>query len=424
MSKCILVYGDWEGLSDETLLGYLHVSAIRGKERFEFEFDERALAEPQIRRLSLDPRIGPYSGRQYPPNGQETFGLFEDASPDRWGRLLMKRRHERDVREGRAPVSSSLHASDFLLGVHDLYRAGGIRLRLNEQGPFLDDHDHMAAPPFTQLRELEEASRRFEAGEDLAANGKDWLRMLIAPGGSLGGARPKASVVNTDGSLWIAKFPSNSDEFNVGAWEMVVNVLAGKFCGLSVAEGMANTYASDHHCFMVKRFDRLADGRRKHFASAMTMTGNTDGYDHSMGASYLEIAEVLIQHGASTNEDLRELWKRIVFNMLVSNTDDHMRNHGFLLEHGNGWRLAPAYDMNPVPYAHGLKLNVSEVDNALDLELALSVAERFRVKRAEAQLMIDEFRLAIGPMWPKLARALRIREQEIEAMASAFALCR
>ena len=424
MSKRILVYGDWEGLNGATLLGYLHASAIRGKERFEFEFDKNALADPMIAQLSLDPRIGPYLGRQHPPKGHDTFGVFDDASPDRWGCLLMKRRHERDIREGRKPQGSVLHASDFLLGVHDHYRVGGIRLRLDEEGPFLDDQDNIAAPPFTQIRELEEASRRFEVGEDLGAGGKDWLRMLIAPGGSLGGARPKASVVNTDGSLWIAKFPSNDDEFNVGAWEMVVNTLASKVCGLDVAEGIANTYASDQHCFMVKRFDRLAGGRRKHFASAMTMTGNTDGYDHSAGASYLEIAQVLIQHGASTTEDLRELWRRIVFNMLVSNTDDHMRNHGFLLDHGKGWRLAPAYDMNPVPYSNGLKLNVSEADNAQDLNLALSVADRFRVKPGEAQTIIDQFRAGIGSTWHRLAGALRIGAKEIEAIAPAFELCK
>ncbi len=220
--------------------------------------------------------------------------------------------------------------------------------------------------------------------------GGDWLRMLIAPGGSLGGARPKASVVDDDGHLWIAKFPSIRDDHDVGGWEMVVNAL-GDSCGLRMASGMAHRFASDHHCFMVKRFDRTDTGGRLHFASAMTLTDRVDGDDGAVGASYLELAEVLIREGAQTNADLRELWSRIVFNILVSNTDDHLRNHGFILEPGRGWRLSPAYDLNPVPYADGLKLNITDADNALDLELAREVAGYFRVRRDDAEGIISDF---------------------------------
>ncbi|KAB0545590.1 HipA domain-containing protein, partial [Pseudomonas palleroniana] len=170
----------------------------------------------------------------------------------------------------------------------------------------------------------------------------------------------------------------NRDTHDVGGWEMVVNTLA-QGCGLNVAEGRAQRYASDYHCFMVKRFDRTAKGGRLHFASAMTLTEHQDGDGHETGASYLEIAEVLVREGAAPDLDLRELWRRIVFNMLVSNTDDHLRNHGFLLQPGRGWRLSPAYDMNPVPGDTGLRLNVSEADNAMDLDLAMSVAGYFRV---------------------------------------------
>ena len=176
--------------------------------------------------------------------------------------------------------------------------------------------------------------------------------MLIAPGGSLGGTRPKANVVDPDGHLWIAKFPSVRDQHDVGAWEMVIHTLA-RGCGLRVTDSLSRRFANAHQTFLVKRFDRTGCGRRLHFASAMTLTGRQDGDDASTGASYLEIARVLIDHGAQTDIDLQELWSRIVFNLMVSNTDDHLRNHGFILVPGKGWRLSPAFDINPVPHAQG-----------------------------------------------------------------------
>jgi serine/threonine-protein kinase HipA len=242
--------------------------------------------------------------------------------------------------------------------------------------------------------------------------------MLIAPGGSLGGARPKASVADRHGHLWIAKFPSIRDDYDVGAWEMVVNALA-KNCGLRVATGTAHRYASQHHCFMVKRFDRSKSGGRFHFASAMTMTDRVDGDDASNGASYIELARVIIEHGSEVDTDLRELWSRIVFNILVSNTDDHLRNHGFLLDPGRGWRLSEAYDMNPVANADGLKLNITDSDNALDLELAREVSEYFRISSGEAEIVIETFKEVIR-QWPKLADAMRISNREQENMSSAF----
>ena len=244
--------------------------------------------------------------------------------------------------------------------------------------------------------------------------------MLIAPGGSLGGARPKASVADTAGHLFIAKFPSVRDAHDVGAWELVVQTLA-KACGLAVPQSLARRFASPHHTFLVKRFDRTPEHGRLHFASAMALTGHQDGDDASTGASYLEIARVLIDHGARTVADLRELWSRIVFNMLVSNTDDHLRNHGFLLVPGKGWRLSEAYDMNPVPGSHGLKLNVSEADNAMDLDLARSVAPYFRIsKKVAAEIMANS--QAIVKQWPRIAGGLRIPARERQRMADAFRL--
>ncbi|CAG1019648.1 partial serine/threonine-protein kinase HipA, partial [Burkholderiaceae bacterium] len=277
-----------------------------------------------------------------------------------------------------------------------------------------------AAPPFVQLRELEAASLALERDEDnTSAAGDGWLRMLIAPGGSLGGARPKASVVDPQGELWIAKFPSVRDEHDVGAWELTLQTLA-RGCGLAVPQSLARKFASPHHTFLVKRFDRTPKGRL-HFASAMTLTGRLDGDDASTGASYLEIARVLIDHGARTVADLRELWSRIVFNMLVSNADDHLRNHGFILVPGKGWRLSDAYDMNPMPESQGLKLNVSQAENAMDLDLARSVAPYFRVSKKLADEIVERSR-AVVKQWPKIAGSLRVGAREQERMAAAFRL--
>jgi len=333
----------------------------------------------------------------------------------------MRRRLERTQRAGLVAPAVRLHESDYLLGVHDAYRAGALRLRLDDAGDFLDNQHDVAAPPLVDLRELEAASLGLERDEEnTAAAGDDWLRMLIAPGGSLGGARPKASVVDEQGHLWIAKFPSLRDEHNVGAWELVVQALASS-CGLRVPVSMARQYASAHHTFLVRRFDRTPTGRRLHFASAMTLTGHQDGEDASTGVSYLEIAQVLMDHGSQTDADLRELWSRIVFNMLVSNTDDHLRNHGFILVPGKGWRLSEAYDMNPVPDAQGLKLNVSDADNALDLDLARSVAHYFRVDKRTADDIIKRGQGVVA-QWSKIADSLRIPRREQERMAPAFRL--
>lgn len=417
----IAVYADWEGLQQPRRLGFLNSPRTRAHETFEFQYDPAALADPVIGRLALDPKIHLFEGPQYPSAPQDRFGVFADSSPDRWGRLLMDRRLERDIRAGNNPAGTRLYETDYLLGVHDLYRVGALRYKQEDQGEFLDGSVGVAAPPFANIRALEQAARALEEDQDnVSAQGQQWLRMLIAPGGSLGGARPKASVADEQGHLYIAKFPSSRDEYDVGAWEMVVNALAVG-CGLNVAAAEARKFASDHHCFMVRRFDRTSEGKRLHFASAMTMTGHVDGEDASTGVSYLELAEVLIRHGSQTNADLRELWSRIVFNMLVSNTDDHLRNHGFILVPGSGWRLSEAYDMNPVPIADGLKLNVTEADNTLDLELAREVASYFRVGLDEGDEIIDEFQ-GIVCQWRTLARQLGLSSREQDRMADAFRL--
>ncbi|WP_063913195.1 type II toxin-antitoxin system HipA family toxin [Pseudomonas sp. p21] len=417
----IAVYADWDGLPGPLRLGFLHSRRTRATERFEFEYDDAALVDPLLAGLQLDPSIQPFGGPQYPTPPRDKFGVFDDSSPDRWGRLLMDRRFERDKRAALVPADARLYESDYLLGGHDMYRVGALRYRLEDAGDFLDNRINVAAPPFTEIRALEQASRALEQDPDnVAVHGQDWLRMLIAPGGSLGGARPKASVADDAGRLYIAKFPSTRDTYDVGGWEMVVNALANG-CGLDVAPAQARRFASDYHCFIVRRFDRTDAGRRLHFASAMTMTGHSDGDDASTGVSYLELAEVLMNQGSQPNEDLRELWSRIVFNILVSNTDDHLRNHGFILEPGRGWKLSQAYDMNPVAHADGLKLNITDADNALDLELAREVAGYFRLDLPEADEIIEDFQDIVG-QWRTLAQSLGLAAREQDRMADAFRL--
>ncbi len=421
MALVIAVYADWAGIEQPIRVGHLHARRGAGREAFEFEYDPGALADPGLSTTQLDPRIALFPGRQHPEQGRDTFGMFADASPDRWGRMLMQRRLEREKRAGAAPRTARLHESDYLLGVHDAYRVGGLRFRLDDAGDFLDSRHDAAAPPFVQLRELETASLAIERDEkNTAKKGDEWLRLLIAPGGSLGGARPKASVLDSDGRLWIAKFPSVRDDHDVGAWEQVLQALAHA-CGLDVPESSARRFAYDHHTFLVQRFDRTPEGRRIHFASAMTLTGRKDGDDAAAGASYLELVRVLIDHGANPGEDLRELWSRIVFFMLVSNTDDHLRNHGFLLEPGCGWALAPAFDMNPVPVSEGLQLNVSEADHVLDLDLAREVAPYFRVATKAAEEIIGRFQGVVS-QWRTIARKLRVPAREQERMAESFRL--
>jgi serine/threonine-protein kinase HipA len=243
---------------------------------------------------------------------------------------------------------------------------------------------------------------------------------LIAPGGSLGGARPKASVVDPKGHLWIAKFPSVRDEHDVGAWGLVVQTLA-RGCGLRVTESMARRFANPHHTFLVKRFDRTDAGRRLHFASGMTLTGRKDGDDASTGASYLELARVVMEQAARPAADLEELWSRIVFNVLVSNTDDHLRNHGFIMQPGSGWLLSEVYDMNPVPVSSGLALNISESDNSCDLDLARSVAPYFRVNAKAAARIVERFTHVVR-QWPVIAGHLGLSTRARDRMASAFRL--
>jgi len=294
---------------------------------------------------------------------------------------------------------------------------GALRFRVEDR--FLDDTDDMAAPPWTSLRELEQATREVEADREPDDDYDRWLRMLIVPGGSLGGARPKASVLDEEEHPWIAKFPSRSDESDIGAWEWIAHELARR-AGLVVPQARVLRFASDHHTFLSKRFDRTTDGRRIHFASAMTMLQRMDGDGGRDGVSYLHLAEVLIQRGASPASDLEQLFRRIAFFVCISNTDDHLRNHGFMLS-PQGWRLAPAYDVNPNPHGMGLSLNISMNDNAQDFALVLAVAPYFRVGKTAAKAIVADVKSAAST-WKDVARECGLSRRAQERMQRAFRL--
>lgn len=409
----ILVYADWEGIDLPTYMGTLSASPIRGKEVFSFEYNEDWLSSHGS--IYLDPNLGLYKGRQYLPEDKNNFGIFLDSSPDRWGRVLMKRR-EAVMSRKEDRKERSLYESDFLLGVFDLHRMGALRFKLNEEGNFLNDNKDFATPPWAALRDLEYASLQLEDENKDDEESLKWLNMLIAPGSSLGGARPKASVMDEKGQLWIAKFPSRNDNKDVGAWEMVVQRLAVD-AGLNVAMAMAKIFSGQYHTFLSKRFDR-AGKRRIHFASAMTLLGYKDGADHTAGVSYLALAEFIQKYGADVDSNLEELWRRIVFNICVCNTDDHLRNHGFLLTE-QGWILSPAYDINPVETGAGLTLNISETDNSLSLEVAKEVAEYFRLNNDKADKIIAEVVSSVKK-WKDVASGYGISNNQIQSMKNAF----
>ena len=414
----ILVYADWDFLEEAQLMGWLTAQRLRGKEIFSFEYTEYWLnTDNPI--LSLDPHLGFYKGKQYLPEEKNNFGIFLDSSPDRWGRLLMRRREAWQAKNEHRD-ERTLFESDFLLGVFDGHRMGGVRFKLSEDGPYMNDQKKMATPPWTSLRELEHASLQLE--RDDAMNDPEyaqWLSVLIDPGSSLGGARPKASVIDDKGHLWIAKFPSSRDEKNTGAWEMVLHELA-KACGIHVSEARLQKFSGRHHTFLSKRFDRTVDQKRIHFASAMTLLGLQDGADHVEGVGYLDLVGFIMQHSPKAKEDLEQLWRRMAFNILVSNTDDHLRNHGFLLA-PLGWRLSPAYDMNPNEMGTGLTLNISENSNEQDIDLALETAHLYQLKSDRAESILMEMRREISN-WRVLAKKFGIGNSEIEQTKRAFRL--
>ncbi len=409
----IWVYAHWVGMRDAKCIGILSAHFGKGRKSFSFEYDSEWISSKE--QLLLDPDLGWYSGQQF-PNGKDNFGIFLDSMPDSWGRTLMQRREPiRAIEEGRAP--KKLHDIDFLLGVHDGSRMGALRYKLDPNGPFLEVDSSTTIPPWTTLGELQEAVRVIESNEDKDDEHiRKWILMLIAPGASLGGARPKANFTDSSKSIWIAKFPSKNDKIDKAAWELLAYRLAVK-AGISMSESRITKLSGAYNTFLTKRFDRVQN-ERIHFASAMTMTGNYEEALRDNNASYLEIAEFIKYSGAENMEDLHQLWRRIVFNISVSNTDDHLRNHGFLLTN-KGWRLSPAYDVNPSIDKDGLALNIDMDNNNLDFDLVKSVGEYFMLNIGQMNEILTEVK-SVVVKWRIYASNIGISKQDQEMMQPAF----
>lgn len=406
------VHLDASELGPPRRIGVLARRQARGHAALSFAYDAAWLNHGLA--FALDPALALYAGEQYAPQGAPQFGIFLDSAPDRWGRLLMERREAlRAKRERRA--ARTLDDWDFLLGVHDHARAGALRFRRAPGEPFLDADD-LPAPPVARLRELEQAARALQApGAEQRSDYARWLAALLAPGSSLGGARPKASFTDADGSLWLAKFPAREDRRDVGAWEYLLHRLA-RDAGIEVPASRLLELAGAGRTFCARRFDRAA-GSRRMIASAMTLLGRRDGE----AASYLELAQLIQDQGApgAIEADLAQLFRRAAFNVMAGNRDDHLRNHAFLRTRG-GWRLAPAFDMNPEPGKEEHALALGERQAAPDLALLEASAPYYRLEPRRARAILRELRAAVAG-WRRRARALGIPAAEIALVAPAFA---
>lgn len=405
----ITVYASW--LNGEPFIGTLYYNFSRGKEVYSFEYSNEWLSN--YSNIFLDPDLCNIKGRQFVSQNKIIFGLFSDYSPDRWGRTLLKRKELLTARlQNRQP--KKLYELDYLLGVCDELRIGGLRFRANN-GEYLSKSDAFDIPPLESIRKLENASIAYENDKNCAQD--KWLQILLKPGSSLGGARPKAVVKDIDGTLWIAKLPSKDDEVNTGAWELTANKLA-TMCGLNTCQTQAKCFSKIGATFLSKRFDRVYQNnctKRVHYISALTALGKIDGDE----ASYIDIANFIKTHCANPQKDLTELWKRLLFNVLISNTDDHLRNHGFLLNE-SGLTLSPIFDINPNPYDKFMSLNITDTDNTKCLKNVMDSAKHYGLSISDAKNIAINFANTIKNNWKEIAKTNKIAQIEIQNMAGAF----
>lgn len=402
----LFVYADFNWLEDIELVGELTMENIRGGETYGFKFDAGWLKKHGSLTLSDD--INNYVGMQYTLPGKDIFGCFSDSLPDRWGRTLVLRREQILAAEEKRPVRR-LSSMDYLLGIDDASRMGGFRFKETPDGDFINAANELKIPPVTDIRELIAASHEIELSEEKSTlPDKKWIMQLVRPGTSLGGARPKASVVDGNKQLYVAKFPSRQDLYDVGLWEHFAHLMA-KAAGITCAETRVVAAGSKYHTLLSKRFDRTEDGRRIHFASAMTMLGLTDGQNASTGNGYLDIVDFILQGCCDVERNLQELYCRVAFNIAIGNSDDHFRNHGFLLTN-RGWTLSPAYDLNPT-----LKREQSLLINAYTTEASLDVlldsCEDYMLTRKTATRIINDVR-AVMSSWKQVATSIGLNKKQ------------
>ena len=412
--KRLYIYADFDWLKKTELVGELSYESLRGSDSYGFKFCDRWLKQHGDIFLSDD--LNNYPGMQYTHPDRDIFGCFADALPDRWGRTLLLRREQIEAEEEHRPVRR-LSSFDFLTGIDDYSRMGAFRFKENPDGEFINTHESLRIPPLTSMRTLVVASEEIERSEEQSRlPDKRWIAQLVQPGSSLGGARPKASVIGTDGTLHVAKFPSRKDDYDVGLWEHFSHLLAAK-AGIDAAVTKVIPANDKYHALLSRRFDRTDDNRRIHFASAMTLLGLADGDNASTGHGYLDIVDFIVQSCTQVEANLQELFRRVAFNICIGNSDDHFRNHGFLLT-AKGWTLAPAYDMNPTLNEYQ-SLLISSSSNKADLSVLLGACEEYMLTRATAERIVAEVTAAVSD-WQKVARRIGIAKREQGMFSTRF----
>ncbi len=411
--KKLFVYADFDWLETLQLIGELSCDSVRGSETYGFSYDKEWLAKYGDVFLSED--LQNYTGIQYTRPEHDIFACFSDALPDRWGRTLLHRREQIAAADEKRAVRR-LTSFDYLTGIDDASRMGGFRFAETSEGKFINCEESLRVPPLANVRELMRAAHEIELSEEKhLLPSKKWLAQLLHPGTSLGGARPKASVIDEEGSLTVAKFPSRKDDYNVALWEHFCHMM-GRKAGLSVAE-TRTIDGEDYHVLLSKRFDRNSDGRRIHFASALTLLGLTDGDNASTGYGYTDIVDFIIQHGSNVEQNLEELFRRVAFYITVGNTDDHFRNHGFLLTR-KGWELSPAYDINPT-LADNQSLLINRSTSESNLNILMKSAGDYMISKEKATIIIAEVKSAMKS-WRSEARKLGLPQRDIDQFARRF----
>ena len=405
--KKLYVYADFDWLKDIELVGELGYESLRGSDSYSFRFADSWMKKYNAINLSED--INNYPGIQYTQPNKDIFGCFADALPDRWGRTLLLRREQILAQDENRPIRR-LSSFDFLTGIDDFSRMGGFRFKETPDGEFINADNSLRIPPLTDLRELIAASKEIEKSEDVnELPEKRWIAQLVQPGSSLGGARPKANVVDTDRSICVAKFPSLKDDYDVGLWEHFCHLLAQN-AGINAAETKVIATNDKHHTLLSRRFDRTDAGERIHFASAMTLLGLNDGDNATTGHGYVDIVDFILSGCTDVDANLRELFRRVAFNICVGNSDDHFRNHGFLLT-AKGWVLSPAYDMNPTLNDHQ-SLLINSNTNKSDLSILLDSCDEYMLTHTIAKEIIDKVVAAVKD-WRALANRLGITKREM-----------
>ena len=412
----LLVYADLHWLHTPALVGELSYESLRGADSYGFSFAPTWLQTQRDLFLSAD--LNNYTGMQYTAADRDIFGCFSDALPDRWGRTLLNRREQLQAQEQRRPLRR-LSSFDYLLGIDDYSRMGAFRFKETPDSDFINSDPTLKIPPLTDIRTLEAAGSAIEQSEaHNALPEKKWIAQLIQPGTSLGGARPKASVTDLDGALCVAKFPSRKDDYDVELWEHLCHLLARK-AGIEVADTKVLKAIGSYHTLISRRFDRTADGRRIHFASAMTLLGLQDGNNAADGHGYLDLVDFIVQHCTAVESNLRELYRRVAFYICVGNSDDHFRNHGFLLT-PKGWTLSPAYDINPT-LNPAQSLLITSVSNQAAFSQLRAAAEDYLLTRETADAILAEVQAALQD-WPTLATHIGIPRREIAQFADRWSL--